>query len=122
MLTGVFTVSNTNARVIPLVASGAPPAPGPVSDPINIVIPTTSSQYSVPPIVPGITLHWSLSPSTAGTINASINQATVKWNATFAGAVTVLVAASNSSGTGVACHSFQVRSKQVLSNLTVTVA
>jgi len=39
----------------------------------------------VPAIVQGITLNWSLSPGTAGTISASVNQATVSWNTSFTG-------------------------------------
>ena len=101
MLISLLFCFKINAQVRPAVSSGAPPSPGPVSGPTSVLMPTTSSQYSVPPIVPGITLHWSLSPGTAGTISASINQATVKWNASFSGTATVLVTASNSSGTSV---------------------
>jgi hypothetical protein len=71
MLTGLFTITETNAQVKPFVVAGAPNPPGPVSGPTSVS--TATSQYSVPPIVPGITLHWSLSPGTAGTISASIN-------------------------------------------------
>ncbi|MFI5137511.1 MAG: hypothetical protein ACHQIM_06765 [Sphingobacteriales bacterium] len=98
MLTSLFTVTETNAQVKPFVVAGAPNPPGPVSGPTSVVMPTVSSQYSVPPIVVGITLHWSLSPGTAGTISASVNQATVNWNASFTGAAVCLVLRQTAAG------------------------
>ena len=52
MFASLLIVSQTMAQVRPLVGSGAPNPPGPISGPTSVS--TATSQYSVPAIVPGI--------------------------------------------------------------------
>ena len=92
----------------PQVLPGVPNPPGPITGPTSVTAPTIS-QYSVPAIVPGITLNWRLTPTTAGSISFNINQATVNWSSTFSGSATVSCTAANSYGSSAP------------SNLTVTV-
>jgi len=113
MLISLLFISQTHAQVKggakPQVVQGAPPPPGPITGPTGVSAPSTS-QYSVPAIVPGITLSWRLSPTTAGTISYNINQATVTWSGSFTGSAQVLCTATNSSGSSAP------------SSLTVTVS
>jgi len=94
-------IGKTNSFTTPNVGSGAPPPPGPITGPASVGAPSTS-QYTVPPIVPGITLNWHLTPAAAGSITFSINQATVTWNGLFTGSATVSCTATNSFGTSAA--------------------
>jgi len=101
MLISLFFISQTNAQntgqIKPLVTQGAPNPPGPITGPTAVAAPSTS-QYSVPAIVPGITLTWRLTPTAAGSITYSINQATVTWSGSFTGSATVSCTAANSYG------------------------
>lgn len=91
-------VGKTNSFTTPNVGSGVPPPPGPITGPTSVGAPSTS-QYTVPPIIPGITLNWHLTPAAAGSISFTINQATVTWNGTFTGIAQVSCTATNSYGT-----------------------
>lgn len=57
----------------------------------------TSSQYSIIPIPGASDYQWSLLPSGAGTITGSGRNATVVWNTTFTGNVTIILKATVSN-------------------------
>jgi len=101
-----LALSGANAQVHSTVASpqvapgGNPPGePGPISGPTSLTQGSqTTSVYTVSVVPLATGYGWSLSPSTAGTVSISTTTATVTWNASFLGTVTLSCYAINSYG------------------------
>ncbi len=104
LLSIIFFVSGAQAQVGGIqpdgVGGGAPGKPGAISGPTSISPGTTTSSYSTTTASGATSYSWSLSPSSAGSISGSSTSATVTWNSSYAGTVTVLVSGVNTSGMG----------------------
>ena len=86
------------------------------SGPIDLCFNPANSNYTTTVIAGATSYNWTITPSNAGTITNTNENAIVNWNNSFAGTATITVAGVSSCGTGTISPSLSVTINDVPGN------